>query len=54
MATAFAGVAIARFGQLTVRPQWALCVKTPEDASANGLRISVGIGPDEHVFAAQR
>src|SRR5215475_7255414 len=54
MATALARVAIAGFGQLSVRPQRALRVKAPEDARVDALRVRVGFDPDEHVFAAQR
>src|SRR5262245_5292847 len=54
MATALARVAIAWFGQHSVRPQRALRVKAPEDARVNALRVRVGFDPDEHVFAAQR
>src|SRR5262249_15373553 len=54
MATALDRVAIAGFGQLSVRPQRALRVKAPEDARVNVRRVRVGFDPDEHVFAAQR
>src|SRR5215470_2589119 len=54
MATALARIAIARFGQLSIRPQRALCVKAPEDAGADLLRVGIWFGLEEHVFSAQR
>ena len=53
MATALARIAIAWFGQLSVRPQRALCVKAPEDAGADMLRVGIWFGLEEHVFGAQ-
>ena len=52
MATALDRVAIAWFGQLSVRPQRALRVKAPEDTRVNALRVRIGFDPDEHVLAA--
>src|SRR5262245_54299339 len=53
MATALARIAIAWFGQLSVRPQRALCVKAPEDAGADMLRVGIWFALEEHVFGAQ-
>src|SRR5215510_2415496 len=53
MATALARIAIAWFGQLPIRPQRALCVKAPEDAGADMLRVGIWFGLEEHVFGAQ-
>src|SRR5262245_65034353 len=39
MATALDRVAIAGFGQLSIRPQRTLRVKTPEDARVRALRL---------------
>jgi hypothetical protein len=53
MATALSRIAIAWFGQFSIRPQRALCVKAPEDASADLLRVGIWFGLEEHVFGAQ-
>src|SRR5215813_1979685 len=53
MATALARIAIAWFGQFSIRPQRALCVKAPEDAGADMLRVGIWFGLEEHVFGAQ-
>src|SRR5262249_8755235 len=53
MATALARIAIAWFGQLSVRPQRALCVKAPEDAGADMPGVGIWFGLEEHVFGAQ-
>src|SRR5262245_55513252 len=53
MATALARIAIAWFGQFSVRPQRALCVKAPEDAGADMLRVGIWFALEEHVFGAQ-
>jgi hypothetical protein len=53
MATALARIAIAWFGQFSIRPQRALCVKAPEDAGADMLRAGIWFGLEEHVFGAQ-
>src|SRR5262245_54060576 len=54
MATALPRVAIARFGQLSVRPQRALRVKAPEDAVTHVLRVGIVFDSEEHVFGTQR
>src|SRR5262245_9690151 len=53
MATALARVAVAGFGQHSIRPQRALRVEAPENAGVRALLVGIVFDPDEHVFAAQ-
>src|SRR5262245_21232558 len=54
MATALARVAIAGFGQLSIRPQRALRIEAPEDAATDVLRVGIWFDSEEHIFGAQR